>query len=567
MNINCQSCGAEIPIHFKFCGLCGQSIVRKSLSCSIESQHIRNRSSRRKVTVLFADLVNFTRAAENVDPEIIYRTIRNSLEQLAQIIKKLGGRVDRYYGDGFLATFGIPEAHEDDHLRALKAAIKMQDQMAALQAHTKENLNWDMQLRIGINVGSVIRGNLDTGSLQDSSIFGHEVNLAHRLQSAARPGTILVSESVYLKSRSMFCFHDPVSLQLKGIDKGIIAYELKDQLSNPDHGRGLKGRAAPFIGRNYEYDQLVRRLDQLQLERRGLIALITGEAGIGKSRLAEEVLPTNSRAIRVVRGQGSPLDSSSYAFILNLLYQLEQIALDKNTSIEESTNLHFIVHQNKNFDNPQEHQHRIIALARKMISQVAKRHPLIMLFDDVQWIDKSSMEVVSHCIDLTNEFPISLLFVARSSFLNQLPEYLGNTEYLSSEMNMHIQLKSLSSKECNHLVDTLLPEVLLPVSLKDEIYLRSGGNPLLVEELVRSLLDEVIIQDSDTSWELNAQWQECIKKIPNTVNGLLLNRYDRQSEELKAILDTASVIGPKFHIELLSAILKVPIAELKNQIQ
>jgi len=529
-------------------------------------QQIRDRSARRQVTVLFADLVNFTRAAENVDPEIIYRTIRNSLEQLAKIIRRLGGRVDRYYGDGFLATFGIPKAHEDDHLRALKAAIEMQDQMTTLQAQPRQELNWEMQLRIGINVGSVIKGNLDTGSIQDSSIFGHAVNLANRLQAAARPGTVLVSESVYLKSRSRFGFHDPVSLQLKGIDKVIVAYELKSQLSNPDPGRGLKGRSAPFIGRNYEYDQLVTGLEQLQLERRGLIALITGEAGIGKSRLVEEVLPTNSQTVKVVRGQGSPLDSSSYGFILNLLNQLKQIGLDNKIETGESFTNRTIEFQDRNSVNPQEHQRRIIAQTRNLISSIAKRHPLIMLFDDIQWIDKSSMEVVSHCIDLTKDLPLSLLFVARSSFLEKLPDYLSQEGHGSTDIYKHIHLRSLPSKECNLLVDTLLPEILLPFSLKDEIYQRSGGNPLFVEELIRSLLDEAEFQKTDHPRKLIDQWQESIKEIPTTVNGLLLNRYDRQPEELKIILDMASVIGQNFHIALLSSILNNPTTELQVHI-
>ena len=563
MVINCPSCGANIPNDFRYCGFCGESIEAYQKRYSSEIQQIKDRSSRRVVTVLFADLVNFTSAAEGVDPEIVYRTIRNTLEYLSLIIRRLGGCVDRYYGDGFLATFGIPEAHEDDHFRALQAALEMQISMQELGDKAKQTLNWDMQLRIGINVGPVIRGQLDTGFLQDSSIFGHTVNLASRLQAAARPSSTLVDESVYLKTSTKYSFLDPVELQLKGIDKPVFAYELIEQISDPKPSRGILGRAVYFIGRDFEKEFLVKRLERLHTDRQGTITLITGEAGIGKSRLVEEALPLHSKSVTIVRNQGSPFTSSNYAFVLDIVAGLEAIQPKLSVpSPKKIDDLRILTPDEPIRTDPQENLLRIITLTRSLVTKIAKRQPLIILFDDIQWADSSSLEVISHIVDLTNELPLSLIFVARSTFFEHLPDYLKSTDYRDSHHFYNIKLQSLSSHESHRLIDKLVPELLVPSSIKDELYERSGGNPLFIEELVNALRDEVTLRENEGDWALDKKWKELIKDIPSTVNGLLLNRYDRQSPEMKYILDMASVIGQRFHASLLATICDISEADI-----
>ncbi len=166
----CPSCGKEILNNFRFCGFCGEVLEESQKEKLKGVEFIEDRSSRRLVTTLFADLTNFTRAAEWLDPEIVYRAIRSVLEQLAQIIKRFGGRVDRYYGDGFLATFGLPEAIEGDQERALLAALDMQVFMKEQQIDALHDLNWDMQLRIGVNVGQVVSWTLSICTLADSRV-------------------------------------------------------------------------------------------------------------------------------------------------------------------------------------------------------------------------------------------------------------------------------------------------------------------------------------------------------------------------------------------------------------
>jgi len=240
----CPGCGNENPVGFRFCGFCGESLDVIENYQSEEFDLIQDRSARRSVTTLFVDLTNFTSAAESIDPEKIYRIIRNTLEGLAKIVRKYGGRVDRYYGDGFLATFGIPEAHEDDSYRALASALEMQEFMEGLLPEVVEEFNWDMKLRIGANVGRVVSGQLDTGSIFDTSIFGHTVNLAQRLQSAARPGTILVDQDMYRQTQGSFEYKPPVELQLKGIDNRVVAYEVIGERQCQASSRPLRSEGA-----------------------------------------------------------------------------------------------------------------------------------------------------------------------------------------------------------------------------------------------------------------------------------------------------------------------------------
>src|SRR6266849_1675983 len=237
----CPSCGAEAPLQFRFCGFCGapldfappEPMAESVAAVSGAEGQASGRSARRLVTMLFADLSNYTHAAARIDPEEMFVAIRRTLERLAQPVRQLGGRLDRYVGDGFLATFGIPEAHEDDHARALLAALEMQQAMHALHREAQQSLGWDVQLRIGINLGPVISGYLDTGDTSDSSVFGHAVNVAQRLQQNARPGTILVSEAVYRLTRAQIEFKEPVNLHVKGLDQAVISYEVVGQRSVP----------------------------------------------------------------------------------------------------------------------------------------------------------------------------------------------------------------------------------------------------------------------------------------------------------------------------------------------
>jgi adenylate cyclase len=286
------------------------------------------RSARRLVTILYADLVNYTSAASRADLEEVFFTIRKTLEQLSQPIRRLGGHVDRYVGDAVMATFGVPEAHEDDPVRALLAAVEMQQVVARLRQETRETLGWEAQLRVGINIGPVISGEIDTGSVMDASVFGHAVNVAHRLQHAARPGTILVTEGVYRRTRAQFSYMEPVRLQLRGIDQPVVAFELIGMRTDPEPLRGLSGMHTPMVGRGAEIDAVMTGLQAFTVDRSGTIILVTGPAGIGKTRLVQEVLAPLAEHCTMVRAECSASETASYSLLVKILEIIFGIAPD-----------------------------------------------------------------------------------------------------------------------------------------------------------------------------------------------------------------------------------------------
>ena len=581
----CSACGAESPDQFRFCGFCGASF---EVAAHIPSPPEPAPAERhRLVTVIFADLTSYTRTAARADPEEIYLTIRRTLERLAQPVVRLGGRIDRYVGDGFLATFGTPEAHENDPARALMAALDMQQSMQDLRVEAREHLGWDVQLRIGVNLGPVISGQLDTGILRDTSVFGHAVNLAQRLEAAARPGTILVSEAVHRQTRVQFNFLEPVKLQLKGLDKPVIGYEVAGRRQDARQERGLAGRETPLVGRSAECDALIAGLQRMKVERKGMTALVSGEAGVGKSRLVDEILAPLSDHFTMVRTECSPHETSSYALLTSILENLAGILPDDpgparqqrlndllgragTLAREIGPALHDLISGQASealIGDPKQEQRRIHAAVRRLMAWMARRKATLLVLEDLHWADPSSLEALAHIADLVHEAPLALILIARPVVREKLPAALARTDPLHPDDFLDLALSPLSYEEIDRLVTLLISEVALPVALKRSIAERTSGNPLLIEEMVRMLLDEEVIQQTLEGWRVETHWLEVIQKVPDTVNGLILGRYDRLPPSLKSLLDSAAVLGQSFALPLLAAMTEQPESEeLRRQL-
>ncbi len=588
----CPTCGAEAPEQFRFCGYCGASLppTPQQLAPALAAPlpvPVGERSSRRLVTVLFADLANFTPAAERADPEQVYLTVRGTLERLAPPVTRYGGRIDRYVGDGFLAIFGVPEAHEDDPARAVLAALEMQQQMLVLRREASERLGWEVQLRVGINTGPVISGQLHTGTVMDPSVFGHTVNLASRLQHTAKPGTTLVSEGAFVHTRARFNFREPVKLQLKGIDRPVLGYEVISQRADPLPTRGLSGRVTPLVGRSAEREDLTSGLQDLSVERRGMIALITGEAGVGKSRLVSEVLGQLSRSVHTVKVESSPTETRSYGLIARLAETLAAISPEDPAPIREQQLDALLAAseplareigpvlkdlvtgqapEERLLVDPQQQQRRIFAATRRLIAWLSRRRPLVLVLDDLQWADPSSLSVLGHVADLAYETSLAIIAIARDSARESLPEILLRPDPAAPAGYVGIQLRTLSPEESDHLVTLILSELAVPGELRRSIVRRTGGSPLLIEEMVRMLLDHEVIQRLGDTWELDPGWRDVIQNVPDTVAGLMLSRYDRLSPLQRGILDSAAVLGQGFSLPLLAAMTGFPDAPLRPEL-
>jgi adenylate cyclase len=544
------------------------------------------RSARRLVTILYADLVNYTSAASRADLEEVFFTIRKTLEELSQPIRRLGGHVDRYVGDAVMATFGVPEAHEDDPIRAVLAGMEMQQVVARLREETRETLGWEAQLRVGINLGPVISGEIDTGSAMDSSVFGHAVNVAHRLQHSARPGTILVTESVYRRTRAQFSFLEPVRLQLRGIDEPVVAFELMGMRADPEPLRGLSGMRTPLVGRSAEIDAVMAGLQAFTVDRSGTIILVTGPAGIGKTRLVQEVMAPLTEHCVVVRGECSASDTASYSLLINVLDSLFGILPGDSAAVRGHKISHLVSPsesltrdvapllqalvggeggEERLLGDPQQQQRRIYAAVRRLFAWTARRRPVLLVLDDLQWVDPSSWGVLLHVADLVYDAPLALVAIARSSAHDDLAGSFERSDLARPETLIDVALGPLSLQESEQLLNLLLNSAALPSALERSIVERGGGSPLIIEEMVRMLLDKGVIQETSTGWAVGDSWPEAIQQVPETVSGLVLSRYDRLTPQQKKILDAASVLG-RFTLPQLAPLVGLPESELRSEL-
>jgi adenylate cyclase len=584
MSNNCPSCGARVPEQFKFCGFCGEKLAIDDSSAPVINEAEEPRGARRTITILFADLTNSTTIAETRDPESVFLLLRGMLEKLVDPIKRYGGSIDRYIGDGLMATFGAEEAHEDDPTRAMLTALEMQAIMDRLTEKARDLGGWDVRLRVGISTGEAVVGAVETGDGLDSSVYGHNVNLGARLQSAARKGTILVSDSVYRKTQAQFEFKAPVTLSLKGIAQEVVGYELVGERSDPQPVRGLSGRRAPNVGRNREYEQLAQAIQRTRFEGQGMLALVTGEAGIGKSRLVDEVVNPLDKQLIVIQSAATPYNLGAYALFTGLIENLVGInSVDAKDDRLRKVNAYLervgslgreIGPALKNFlqlehsdsqviVDPEILRQQIITAVRRLLMWLGRRDAVLLVLDDIHWADKSSLQAIELLVDLINELPISIIALAREEIFDDMP---GLVEVVGTDIKFNfldVRIDPLSADNSDRLVRYLLPELDVPREASQAIYGRTNGNPLLIEELIRTFLDLDVVIQRDSRWSLAESWRSVVQTVPETITGLMLARYDRLSTDLKRILDMACILGFSFSLRLLSAVTQVELSQLR----
>ncbi len=469
---------------------------------------------RKLVTILFADVVGSTEMASELDPEDVVDILNGLFEHWVTAVHRYEGTVDKFLGDGMLALFGAPLMHEDDPRRAVLTALQIRD---ATTSYNRTLADISIDVRVGLNTGTVIVGNVGADARMEYTAIGDAVNVAQRVEASADAGTVFISEETRQFVEPYFRLRDAGTFELKGKREPARLWEVETTTEVIAAARGLGGRTAPLVGRTNELDRLNQILAGLD-DGQGSVVALLGEPGVGKSRLVSEL---KASASRFTWAEGHALSygaSSPFEPIREILTDLGGVDGPELAALGEGLT------GGSSID-------AITAAVRLL---VLNRLPAVLFIDDLHWVDDASLDIITMLADLANTDPLGLVITSR-------PEGRDGAVALGAAILDVTPLPAMANGELiAHLLDT--SEV--PTDLEDFVLERSEGNPFFTEEFLRVLLDEGVLELVDDSWVLAPGFANLA--IPPTLNGLVASRIDRLTAPAKSLLQAAAVIGPSF---------------------
>ena len=526
-------------------------------------------AERRQLSVLFCDLVNSTALAARLDPEDLREVIGAYHRRCAQVIEHARGFVAKYMGDGVLAYFGYPHASEDDAERAVSAGLELVDAVRQLEAGTM------LQARVGIETGLVVVGGdlIGRGAAREQAVVGETPNVAARLQSLADPGMVVIGPRTRRLLGRLFEYGELGPVALKGLAEPVRAWQVLGRSTVASRFEALRSAATPLVGRAEETDLLLRRWEQA-FAGEGRVVSLVGEPGIGKSRLAATLDGVTAEAHLRVRFFCSPqrLASALHPFI----EQLEHVAgFDRSDPVE--TRLAKLEALLQPLNASAEHFGLLAALLslpfgaapiavlnRKekifeawiaMVEALAAKQPLLMLFEDVHWIDPTSLELLSLALERVARLPVLALITARPEFRPPWPAAAHLTTMV---------LTRLGRPEAAALVERVAGGRALPAEILKQILARADGVPLFLEELTRSVLESGHLHETDGRYVVRGPLPPLA--IPATLQDSLMARLDRLGPA-REVAQIGSALGRQFSYALIGAIAALPPQQLDDALQ
>jgi class 3 adenylate cyclase/tetratricopeptide (TPR) repeat protein len=528
---------------------------------------------RRQLTLMFVDLVGSTDLSRRVDPEELRDIMRAYQDTVAGEIARFEGHVAKFLGDGVLAYFGWPRARENAAERAVRAGLAVAETMSGILAGAGQRL----QPRIGIATGLVVVGDLlGEGAAKEEAVTGETPHLAARLQQAAEPGTVVIAESTRRLVGGLFELADLGSLQLKGFDEPVRAWRAVGEGSAESRFQALHGaHVSPLVGRGAELDRMLSRW-RLAREGAGQVVLISGEAGIGKSRLVlafREMLQTEP--VTVISYACSPHHANSplFPFVSELeraarfapddsldkrLRRLEALLSEDGDKFAREALPVFVDllgMQNPTSNaapdlSPQRRKALLFRTFMRRLDRLAARGPFLMVLEDVHWLDPTSRELFDQIIDRLRDLPVLLVATFRTEL---------RAPWIGLPHVTLLTLNRLPQAEAVALVDQITVGKALPKELLEQILARTEGVPLYTEELTKAVLEAGILRDDGDHYVLAGPLPSVT--IPATLHDSLMARLDRLAP-VKEVAQIAACIGREFDHELLAAVVSMPEAEL-----
>ena len=498
----CPSCGRENPAGAKFCSECGASLTAAAPT-----------EQRKTVTVLFSDVTGSTALGERLDPESLRHVLARYFELARQVVERHGGSVEKFIGDAVMAVFGVPQVHEDDALRAVRAADELRKALDPLNAELERDYGTALSVRMGVNTGEVVTGT------EERLATGDAVNVAARLEQAAQPGEILLGANTLGLVRDAVSVEALAPLEAKGKAEPVTAYRL---VSLDSEAPAFVRRGdVKMVGRERQLKLLRDAFDNVASERSCHLFTVLGPAGVGKSRLVAEFLGTIAGAT-IVRGRClSYGDGITYWPVVEVIKQIP----DAQTLVDGTAwrTLATVLGEADAAATADE-----IAWAfRKLLEARAANESLLCIFDDIQWGEETFLELIEHVADLSRGAPILLLCMARPELLDRRPSWAGGKLNATT-----VSLEPLSEAEADELIAGLLAGSTIAEGLTARIRRAAGGNPLYLEEML------AFVGPSSNGEEI---------EVPPTIQALLAARLDQLDPSERHVLERGSVEGEVFH--------------------
>ena len=583
--IVCSKCSHKNRPGSKFCDECGhdlrqlkedpgidyskpQSYTPTFLADKILTTRSSIEGERKLVTVMFADVADYTAISEKLDPEEVHQIMDGCFKILLDEIHKYEGTINQFTGDGVMALFGAPVAHEDHAQRACYAALSIQNALENYEKNINKDFGAQFKMRIGLNSGPVVVGSIGDDLRMDYTAIGDTSNLASRIENMASPGTCLASMQTYKLGRDFFEFKSLGKVKVKGKEAPQELFQLikAGEVVTRIDASAAKGLTR-FIGRKNSMAAIRGACDKAR-SGSGHVVGIVGEAGIGKSRLLLEFrnsLPSGE--ITFLEGRclhyGGSMAYLPFLDILKLYFGIEEGEQESaiNTKISGKLTALNAVPEPINppafqdllslkienetwlFLEPKEKRIRTFEALNDLLIKISEKRPLVVVIEDLHWMDRTSEEVLNYFIDLLAQSPILLILLFRPEFNHQW----GSTSYYTE-----IRLNQLTSQSSAGLIRAILYDCEINPELETLIMDRSAGTPFYIEELAFSLLENGSIRREKNQCCLARAPNDI--QIPDSIQGIIAARMDRLEDKLKRTMQVASVIGRDFAFRILKKI-------------
>ncbi|MFN2262685.1 MAG: adenylate/guanylate cyclase domain-containing protein [Anaerolineales bacterium] len=541
---------------------------------------------RRIVTMLFCDVKGSTAAAEQLDPEEWSEIINGAFEHMIKPVYTYEGTVARLMGDGILAFFGAPLAHEDDPQRAILAGLDIIQAIAPYRDQIIKSWGIDLNMRVGINTGLVVVGAVGSDLRMEYTALGDAINLAARMEATAQPGTVQVAGDTFKHVANLFEFEPLGGIDVKGKSEPVHAYRVLGRKDITSRARGIEGLHIEMVGREDELLTLKGVIADLN-QGIGRIVSVLGEAGLGKSRLVgeaykdyQDLVGPDSNWYEIIslsyeynqayglfqrliqRVLGIAYDDAPQIVRKKLASLLESFPEERRPKAKQVFEALFALEREADgppMDDEVFRQELFIAMNEWWRARFSGR-PTVLIFDDMHWSDAASTGLIRQLLPLTGELPLILLCVMREERSSPAWQIKTAADEDFRHLYSEIMLHPLSEAESNEMVNRLLAIPEIPGLLRDNILEKSGGNPFFIEEVVRTLIDNgaVLPEERSIGGETRRYWvasNEAAKfSIPDNLQSLLSARLDQLEDETRNTLQMASVIGRSFYHRVLAAV-------------